>query len=284
MSDHLHSYVDEAGDPTLFGKKRGSGVIIGNEGCSQYFIMGKLEVHDPDSFSSGLHALHQKILSDPYFAGVPSFQLERKKTALGFHANADVPEVRFQVYDFLREQGDNLRFHAVVADKRMIVAEEIKRRESDPSARYNDNSLYDGLIRSLYGKLHRLSETESYRVCIAKRGKSDRNKALRQAIEHAENDFEDKFGFRRGTWHLEVSNPERTNCLQAVDYFLWAVQRFYERKEERFLHMLWPQIGELHDHHLGRRKSGTFFAGDDMPTLENTFPRKWEPKKKKPRI
>ena len=47
MSDHLHIFVDEAGDPTLFGKRRGSGVIIGNDGCSQYFVMGKLEVHDP---------------------------------------------------------------------------------------------------------------------------------------------------------------------------------------------------------------------------------------------
>ena len=43
MSDHLYSYVDEAGDPVLFGKKRGGGSIVGNEGCSQYFIMGKLE-------------------------------------------------------------------------------------------------------------------------------------------------------------------------------------------------------------------------------------------------
>ena len=28
MSDHLHIFVDEAGDPTLFGGKRGSGVIV----------------------------------------------------------------------------------------------------------------------------------------------------------------------------------------------------------------------------------------------------------------
>lgn len=107
---------------------------------------------------------------------------------------------------------------------------------------------------------------------------------MRQAIEQAENDFESKFGFRRGTWHIEVSNPEQTNCLQAVDYYLWAVQRFYEQKEDRFLKLMWPQIGEIHDLHIGKRKSGTFFKGDELPTLETAFPRKWEPKKKKPRI
>jgi hypothetical protein len=28
MSVHLHIFVDEAGDPTLFGGKRGSGMIV----------------------------------------------------------------------------------------------------------------------------------------------------------------------------------------------------------------------------------------------------------------
>jgi len=65
MSDHLHIFVDEAGDPTLFGKKRGSDTIVGNEGCSQYFIMGKLEVHDPVAFSTALHELHKLSGANP---------------------------------------------------------------------------------------------------------------------------------------------------------------------------------------------------------------------------
>lgn len=74
MSDHLHSFVDEAGDPILFGKKRGSGSIVGNEGCSQYFIMGKLEVYDPDHFSTELHL--GKRNSGTFFAGdnVPTLE------------------------------------------------------------------------------------------------------------------------------------------------------------------------------------------------------------------
>ncbi len=257
-------------------KKRGSGVIVGNDGCSQYFIMGKLEIHDPGAFSGALHELHQNILRDPYFEGVPSFDPKYKKTAIGFHSNADLPEVRFQVLNFLRAQGDNLRFHAVVADKRIVAAEALACRESDPKARYNPNSLYNELICSLFSKLHTLSDSESYKVCIAKREKKSRTQSMRQAIEHAENDFESKFGFRRGTWHIDVSNPERTNCLQAVDYFLWVVQRFYERKEDRFLKLLWPQIGEVHDLHIGKSKAGTFFKGEELPTVDKVFPRKWE--------
>lgn len=282
MPDLIHSYVDEAGDPTLFGRKRGSGIIVGNEGCSKFFIMGKLEVADPEGLSKKLTSLRQELLADPYFAGVPSFAPERPKTAHGLHANNDLPEVRYQVFKLLRELGDKLRFHAVVADKTVLATQEVKRREQDPKARYQENSVYDGLIRELYGKFHRIAD--EFHIWIARRGKNDRNKALRTAIEDAERDFETKFGFgREAEWHINVSDPNTTVCLQAVDYFLWAVQRFYERKESRFLDMMWPQIGEIHDLNLGKT-GGTFFKGEDLPTLESAFPRNHEAKKKKPRI
>jgi hypothetical protein len=281
-SDKIHSYVDEAGDPTLFVSKRGSGVIVGNDGCSKFFILGKLEVADPESLAEKLTALRHELLADPYFAGVESFKPERPKTAHGFHANNDLPEVRYQVFKLLREMGNDLRFHAVVADKTVIASREIKRREEDPQARYQENSVYDGLIRELYGKFHRLAD--EFQICIARRGKSDRNKALKEAIEHAERDFESKFGFgRNAEWHINVSDPNSTVCLQAVDYFLWALQRFYEKGEARFLDMMWPQIGEIHDLDHGKH-GGTFFKGDARPTLETAFPRRHEPKKKKPRI
>jgi hypothetical protein len=253
MADTIYSFVDESGDPVLFGRKRGSGSIVGNPGYSHYFIMGKLEVDDPVGLSQKLNALREDLLADPYFAGVESFKTERTKTALGFHANNDLPEVRYQVFRLLREQGQALRFHAVVADKKVLAEKEIARRKTDPKARYNENSLYDGLVRELYSKFHRMAD--AYHVWLAKRGKSDRNEALRMAIEHAENDFEYKFGFRRGEWQINVSNLETTTCLQAVDYFFWAVQRFYEPRthtqsgkfvrEDRYLNMLWPQIGEI---------------------------------------
>jgi hypothetical protein len=204
MPDQIHSYVDEAGDPTLFGRKRGSGVIVGNDGCSKFFIMGKLEVADSKGLSEKLTNLRHELLADPYFAGVESFKPERPKTAHGLHGNNDLPEVRYQVFKLLRELGSDLRFHAVVADKTVIAAHELKRREHDPNA---------------------------------------------------------------------------TVCLQAVDYFLWAVQRFYERREIRFLDLMWPQIGEIHDLDHGK-PGGAFYKGDDRPALDTVFPRKHEEKKK----
>ena len=34
-----------------------------------------------------------------------------------------------------------------------------------------------------------------------------------------------------------------TKCVQQ---FLWALQRFYKRQEEKFLDLIWPQVGEVH--------------------------------------
>lgn len=34
--------------------------------------------------------------------------------------------------------------------------------------------------------------------------------------------------------------------MQAVDYFLWALQRHFERGESRYAELIWPQVGLLH--------------------------------------
>src|SRR5690606_13895685 len=58
-------YVDEAGDSTLFNAR--GRVIVGSEGCSRFFILGKLEVVQPDHLADALLALRKRLLADPYF-------------------------------------------------------------------------------------------------------------------------------------------------------------------------------------------------------------------------
>ena len=126
-------FVDEAGDPTLFNSK--GEAIIETNGCSRFFIIGKLEVIDPIALTSALTDLRQELIEDSYFDGVPSFDPKRKKTALLFHAKDDLPEVRLLVFRLLRGLGDGLRFHAVVCDKRILLQREIARRSQSPGYR-----------------------------------------------------------------------------------------------------------------------------------------------------
>ena len=83
----INYYVDEAGDPILFSGK--GKILIGSEGCSRFFILGKLDIDNPKAIKHDLENLRRKLLADPYFKDVPSMQPERKRTALAFHATND---------------------------------------------------------------------------------------------------------------------------------------------------------------------------------------------------
>ena len=220
-------------------------------------------------------------------------------TALAFHAKDDLPEVRFRVFDLLRGFASQLRFYAVVHDKLTLTQIETAGRAEEPGYRFNENSIYDSLMREMFGKFHRLADR--YEVTVARRGNSTRNEAMRTALVRAEEDFERKFGFRRSrpdAWKITVLISKEQPCLQAVDYFLWALQRFYEVKwdaktkqksldptsglvihEDRFLKAMWPQVGEVHDLHFGPAH-GTFFTTREALLLENRFPPPEQKKKK----
>ncbi len=291
-------FVDEAGTPTLFHES--GKVIVDTFGCSRFFILGKLEVKNPAALASKLNELRRQMVANPMFAGTESFKPERKKTAVAFHAKDDLPEVRIPVFDLLRNVGNQLRFYAVVCDKFKLLKSEAAKRAAQPGYRFNENSIYDSLMRELFGKFHRLADR--YEVCVAKRGNSPRNEALKTALVHAEGDFEKKFGFRRSqpdAWTVMVQSSKDNPCLQAVDYYLWALQRFYEVKfnaatkqpqidrntgltirEDRFLNAVWPQVGEIHDLHFGQ-PHGTFFTVQNPLKLAERFPPP-KVKKKKP--
>ena len=105
-----HYFVDEAGDSTLFNR-RGK-VIVGTPGCSRFFMLGLLEVPDPERMKAALEELRSKLLSDIYFKDVPSMQREARKTAMAFHAKDDLPEVRREVFALLKNS-PGLRFLTV---------------------------------------------------------------------------------------------------------------------------------------------------------------------------
>ena len=289
--DICQLFVDEAGVPDIFDRK--GRVNIGQPGCSRFFLLGMAEVDEPEKLAAALTTLREQLARDPYFASAESFKPERKKTALLLHAKDDLPEVRVKVFDLLRTFDRGIRFRAVVCDKEAIRIREEAKRAATPGYRYNPDHLYDELARFLFAKFSRMAN--GYRLWIAKRGNKDRNAALQTALEHAESDFAKTFGFSRGgaeVWQTTITNPRATVCLQATDYFLWALQRFYEPRphpetgevthEERYLNAVLPQISQVHDLHVGPAQ-GTFFTPANVLTVEARFGPKTR-KKKKPQV
>ena len=264
-------FVDEAGDATIFdGKGR---VLIGEKGCSRYFILGVLDIPEPINLQHDLDDLRNTLLSDPYFKDVPSMQPETRKTALMFHAKDDLPEVRREVFALLRKY--ELRFLAVVRNKQRVL-EYIRRRNAvDLTYRYHSNELYDYMVRVLFKNL--LHKDAHYEICFSRRWKQDRTEALSKAIKTAQERFEKQ-------WRVQTSSAisvsprgsHESGGLQAADYFLWALQRFYERREDRFLELLWPSIKLVHDLDDTRKNPyGVYYTQKrplNLAALENYLP------------
>lgn len=210
-----------------------------------FFILGMLDIVDPQDLSASLIALRQNILSDPYFSGIPSLQPEQCKTALAFHAKNDIPEVRKEVYKLLHDTS-GLRFFAVVTDKLKVLEYVRQRNTRNGNYRYNPNELYDYLVRRLFKE--RLHKDEGYKIHFATRGKSDRTAALLSALETAKTNFYKKHGIEsNATINVVPTNPIETAALQATDYYLWALQRLYERGEDRYVKYLWESFKLVHD-------------------------------------
>jgi hypothetical protein len=265
----LHQYVDEAGDPTIFNAK--GKVIVGTEGCSAYLMLGKVDVHDPDGLNADLEKLRQELLSDPYFRNVSSFQPERKKTALSFHAKDDLPEVRMQVFCTLLKH--DFRFQAVIRDKSALVSFVRQENERNPSYRYNQNEQYDLLVAQLFKS--GFYKADEFRITFSKRGNKSRTHAFRAALENARQSFEHSYGIKaKAKVEIAEAMPPGNPGLQAVDYLLWAIQRFYEggwEKDEgdRFVQLVWPKVSAIHDLDDRRENAhGEIYRGDKLLTVE----------------
>ena len=266
-----HYFVDEAGDSTLFNR-RGK-VIVGTPGCSRFFILGLLEVPDPIRMKADLEKLRNTLLADVYFKDVPSMQREARKTAVAFHAKDDLPEVRREVFALLKNS-PGLRFFAVVTDKMRVLEYVRQRNMRDSSYRYHPNEVYDYLVRRLFRD--RLHKADVYNIYFAKRGKADRTESLVKAVERARERFYEKWGIvSNAAVRISVGTPEQYAGLQAVDYFLWALQRLYERGEDRYLVYLWDAVKLIHDIDDTRRhKYGEYYNKNNPLTAESVKERK----------
>lgn len=261
-----HYFVDEAGDTTLFNKR--GAVIVGREGVSKCFMVGVAWLPDPARAHVELEGLRARLLADPYFAGVPSMRLDEGKTALCFHAKDDLPEVRREVFGVLKRLG--VQVQAAIRRKESLVSEARAARRL--GQRLTAHAVYDDLIKRLFKNLLHQGETNT--IVFARRGKSDRQAALRDAIERAKRNF-------RKAWATDAdqptaiaaSVPSQSVGLQVVDYYLWALQRMFETGEDRFFNLLAQDYRLVMDLDDKRCKPyGRWYSRSDPLTSEKIKP------------
>lgn len=238
-------FVDESGDTTFFNKRRE--IIVGKNGVSNFFFVGSARIEKPHELYSELEDLRRHLLNDTYFKGVPSFDPAQNKTAVCFHAKDDLPEVRKAVFGLLSD----FDIHVTVAFRRKLdLAQHFKEQFEQTGKKFNVNDIYDDLVMRIFrDKLHKADSNE---IVFAQRGKSSRQKALTKAIVKAKGNFNKRYGLESNKpVKLISAKPDQFAGLQAIDYYLWALQRLLEKRQDRYFEYIikhFSLVMDLDDH------------------------------------
>lgn len=260
-------FVDEAGDLTLFGRRGKS--LLGTEGVSNCFMVGVAAISEVEQVTADLERLRKELLADSYLNCVPSMQPGEGKTALFFHAKDDCPEVRERVFKLLRSHP--IKVQVGIRRKRELM--ELSRFARTSGFRIDVNQVYDDVVKTLFKRsLHRAERNMIY---FARRGKSDRQKALEAAIARARWNFQRDTGIQSDCPTCIIpAYPAEIVGLQVVDYFLWALQRFCERGDERYFHYLrgsYRLIMDFDDKRNGK-SYGRWYNDTDPLTKQKWLP------------
>ncbi len=262
-----HYYVDEAGDLTLFNRRKQT--VVGTEGVSHCFIVGMAELPEPAGAHRKLEELRSSLIGDPYFSSAPSMSRSARKTTIAFHAKDDLPEVRREVFRLLPGLGAKV---LIVVRRKSVLACEAQEILRQTGNKLSPDVIYDEMVSRLFrDKLHKAAEC---RIVFARRGKSERSAALSAAIERAKRNFQAK-------WSKEADKPAKIRSaypsesagLQLVDYYLWAVQRCFERGEDRFFQSVASQYRLIMDLDDTRRKRyGEWYSDANLFDLKKMWP------------
>lgn len=264
-------YVDEAGDGVLFGPK-GRNRLTDPE-APQFFMLGMVRCACDAEAATALEELRKELVTHPLYASIHSLQPSAGKTFRAFHAKDDHLEIRAKVFELLLTL--DFKFYAVIKDMRAVLRYVEDRNRMNADYRYHPNELYDLTVRMLFKQ--QLHKHDHYRISFARRGKSDRTKALRDHLEQTRQ----RFLMEQGLQHepaleIEPAYPWEQPCLQIADYCLWALQRCYERYEARFLHALWPKVSIIHDvDDPHGKRYGSYLTREGPPPNPNKIKIRW---------
>jgi len=260
-------YVDEAGDLTLFNKK--GQILVGNEGVSKYFMVGLAYIPNPELVKNEMEKLRRSLLADPYFKDVPSMNPQNKKTALLFHAKDDLPEVKREVFRLLPLFKAKIQ---VAIKRKSELALFAKQMFSLTNQKIKENEIYDDLIKRLFRNvLHKAQENV---ILFARRGVTNRNIALEQAIQKAKRNFEIAYN-KKSDKPVKIFSAysHESYGLQVIDYYLWALQRMYEKGEDRFFELVKNDYRLIMDLDDTRNKQyGEYYSDSNMLSLKKLKP------------
>lgn len=219
--------------------------------------MGFIRTNNPQLIRNSLSNLRYEIKNDTYLAQIPSV----KKSIISFHAKDDCPEVREKVYKLLLSLDFKAEF--IVARKNINIF--------NTRHKGKQSIFYDDLFSKLFeNKLHLANSNKIY---YAVRGNRDRQEPITEAVQAAILAFESKWKIKNDS-SIEVypQSPIGEPCLQVADYMNWAVQRGFERREDRYLNFVGEKISYLVDLYDFKNYPNNFYNKRSIFKIEKISP------------
>jgi hypothetical protein len=174
--------------------------------------------------------------------------------------------VRREVFRLLLSQ--DIKVQAAVRRKERIAAD--LRERWKLGVRWQPDDIYDDLIKRIFrDSLHKADENI---ITVARRGNSDRLEALTTAISRAKRNFERRYDQPSDKpTDIQPDVPSNSEGLQAIDYCLWAIQRLFERGEDRYFDFLREKFRLIMDLDDTRnRPYGEWYSERNRLTAEKT--------------
>lgn len=229
---------------------------------------------NPAKLQADLNFLRIRLLADPYFRAVPSFDPARNKTAVFFHAKDDLPEVRREVFRIIRDADVQI---IAALRRKVVLADFASRRFAETGQKITDAEIYDSLVEQiLFDRLHLAAHSH---IWFARRGKRERRDALAAVIEKARTRFWTRhrdavvarLGDREPKTTIYSAHPSEVAGLQVVDYCLWALNRLVEKKEPRYFEYISTAFRVIRDIDDTRLKpGGTWYRGTASKPIDSS--------------
>lgn len=256
-------FIDESGDSCLFDKHKRPLTRT-----SPVFLMGLANIPDPQNANVKLTQLRESIQQDTYLKLIPSVNPVAKKTKLMFHATDDAPEIRMLVFNALQDIDCTV---SVVVRRRSQMQKEAQELFHSTNRKVTTKDIYDSTVSQLFKYVsHNLL---NYHVTFAIQGKRERNKALQQAIENSKKDLKARRRNPCATFTVSSKYSHQDPCLQVIDYYLWALHRFYVNAEDRYLKFLRERYNVILDWDDHRKSiDGKLYSRHDPIELKKIMP------------
>ena len=213
MSKQFYFFLDESGDPSLYGK--GKIPLWEKPDFEPILMLGMIVVENRKALRKKIIDFQNYILSDPLFNTIPSLQ----KPNWFLHASKDHFEVRLKFIEFLRAQPD-ISCYVVIGRK---IPEIFHNKHNGKTSEF-----YFDLIDKLLSRFDFEKDAEC--TLYLSQRQSNTVEKFSNALEKALKKQNKQLS--HATFSCSIVRSSEMPEMSVVDYYLWVLNRYIKKNKE----------------------------------------------------